>query len=98
MSIAIACDALRSARRLELRYDGYVRVVEIHAVGFSRNDDPLMRVWQVRGGSAGGEPTGWKLLRVNEALGVQILDERSEAPRSGYRRNDSAMTRIACQL
>lgn len=93
-----ACDALRSGRRLEIRYDGFVRIVEVHAVGYSTEGHALMRVWQVGGGSASGERAGWKLLRLDETRGLTLIDEPSEAPRRGYRRNDSAMTRIDCQL
>ncbi len=98
MWISVACEALNSRKRLELDYDGFTRVVEVHAAGTSRKGDQIMRVWQVRGGSASGEAAGWKLLRVSEASGARVLDEESEAPRNGYRRNDSAMSRIACQL
>jgi hypothetical protein len=43
-----ACDALRQRKRLELRYDGYTRVVEVHAVGSTKDGNDIMRVWQVR--------------------------------------------------
>jgi len=52
----VACDALRSGQVLELRYDGYSRSVEVHAVGFTKEDNPVMRVWQVSGGSVSAGP------------------------------------------
>ena len=57
-----------------------------------------MRAWQVRGGSASGERVGWKLMRLDEANAAVISDERSEAPRSGYKHGDPAMDRIVCEL
>lgn len=45
-----------------------------------------MRVWQVRGGSVSGERAGWKLLRLDETRGLQILDEPPEAPHPQYKR------------
>ena len=33
-----ACAALRSGHVLQLRYDGYTRDVEVHAVGFTKDD------------------------------------------------------------
>lgn len=36
MNSSLATDALKTGRRLELQYDGYVRVVEVHAVGSTR--------------------------------------------------------------
>lgn len=93
-----ATQALTQGLCLEVRYDGYVRVVEVHACGYTRQGNAVMRVWQVRGGSASGERTGWKLLRLDEARALAILEEVSEAPRRGYRRGDADMTRIVAQL
>ena len=59
MWVQVACEALRSGHVLELRYDGYSRSVEVHAV-----ENSVMRVWQVIGGSVSNEPVGWKLLRL----------------------------------
>ena len=52
-----ACEALRSGHVLQIQYDGYTRDVEVHAVGFTKDDNPVMRVWQVAGGSASNEPS-----------------------------------------
>ncbi len=93
-----ACEALRRQCCLEIRYDGFTRVVEVHAVGVSSAGHDVMRVWQVRGGSVSNEPVGWKLLRLDEALGVGILGERSSAPRAGFKRGDKAMQRIHCEV
>ena len=98
MRARIACDALRAGRRLELRYDGFSHVVEVHAVGITDEGKAVMRVWQVRGGGQSSERMGWKLLRLDEVSSANILDEVSEAPRSGYTRADKAMSSINCQL
>jgi hypothetical protein len=93
-----ACAALRSGHVLQLRYDGYIRDVEVHAVGFTKDDDAVMRVWQVAGGSVGDEPVGWKLLRLDEAAEAVVTTERSMAPRAGYNPADPIMKVITCQL
>lgn len=98
MWMETACDALRRARVLELRYDGFSRCVEVHAVGYSRPGHAVMRAWQVRGGSASGERVGWKLMRLDEASAAAVTDERSEAPRNGYKHGDPAIARIVCEL
>jgi hypothetical protein len=85
------CEALFTGKRLELRYDGYLRVVEVHAVGRSKEGQWLMRAWQVRGGSVNNEPIGWKLLRLDESSSRHIIEEESKAPRPGYKRGDPAM-------
>src|SRR5665809_49106 len=81
MSAEMACAALNAGSRLELRYDGLVRIVEVHAVGTSKKGDVIMRVWQVQGGSVGGTSVGWKLLRMDEAAELKISEDASEAPR-----------------
>ncbi len=92
------CEALRNGRVMEVAYDGYVRAVEVHAVGITREGHAVMRVWQVSGGSASGERQGWKLLRLDEARGGIQLDRASLAPRKGYRKGDAAMARIDCEV
>ncbi len=95
---AIACEALRTGSVLELHYDGFWRHVEVHAVGVTKNDNSVMRVWQIAGGSLSNEPVGWKLLRLDEATGAALTKAKSLAPRPGYKRGDPVMERIAAQL
>lgn len=75
---------------LELRYDGFIRVVEVHAVGLSRDGAVVTRVWQVRGGSRSGRG-GWKLLSLRETASVDLTDKPSLAPRDGFNPDDPAM-------
>ena len=93
-----ACDALRTGHVLELRYDGFIRMVEVHAVGFTDDDNAVMRVWQISGGRNSNEPVGWRLLRLDEANGAFITTVRSQAPRTGYKPGDLNMKIITCQL
>jgi hypothetical protein len=98
MNISEACEALKLKQRLELRYSGRVRAVEVHAAGFTKEGKPVIRVWQVRGPSASGGVSGWKLFRLDEITSANLLEEASEAPRPGYHAGDPAMIRIVCQL
>lgn len=84
--------------RIELAYDGYARVVEVHAYGRNAKAHDVMRVWQVRGGSVHNEPVGWKLLRLDEAQGMRLTSEPAQVPRQGYRPGDRDMTLIYAQL
>ena len=98
MLVQVACEALRSGHILELQYDGYVRLVEVHAVGFTKDDNPIARVWQVSGGSVSNETVGWKLLRLDEATGAVATHQKSLAPRPGYKPGDPVMQQMTCQL
>lgn len=98
MWIDTACEALRAGRVLELRYDGWSRCVEVHAAGYTKDGNAVMRVWQIRGGSNSNEPVGWKLMRCDEGNSAHVSGEASHAPRGGYKRDDRAMARIVCQF
>jgi hypothetical protein len=95
---SLAVDALLQNKLLRLVYHGDVRTVEVHAVGFSTANNPVARVWQVSGGSSSGENVGWKLLRLDEVISAEILDQGSNAPRPGYNRNDRAFKIINAQF
>jgi hypothetical protein len=84
-----ACDALEAGRILEVRYHGFLRKVEVHAVGLTKDGHPIMRGWQIVDGDDAG---GWKIFRLDEAAGAVVSDEPSQAPRDGYDPFDSAMT------
>lgn len=98
MTPSEACEAISSERRIRIRYSAAERIVEVHTVGFSRDEQPIMRAWQVRGGRSGSDQTGWKLFRLNDVEFATKLDEKSEAPRLGYKRGDPAISRIICEL
>ncbi|KVN42252.1 hypothetical protein WJ64_31970 [Burkholderia ubonensis] len=90
--------AIDHMRVLELRYDGYFRVVEPHAYGVSDEGHYLLRCYQTAGGSQSGNSVGWKLLRTDE---IGSLDETGAVfrdARPGYKRNDSAMQHIYAEL
>ena len=96
--MSVICDAVRMAQCIELRYDGYRRLVEVHAYGVTKAGHDVMLVWQVSGRSAHDEPVGWKMLRLDETSGVSLATETSQAPRKDYRRGSKAMQTIYCQV
>jgi hypothetical protein len=98
MLVQTACAALRSGHVLELQYDGYSRLVEVHAVGFTAEDKPIMHVWQISGGIDNKEPIGWKYLRVDDAHGAVVTNQKSLGPRPDYQAGDNQMQVITCQL
>lgn len=93
-----AISALRANKLLTLHYHGFARDVEVHAVGYSAEGVLMMRVWQVGGGSVSNERVGWKLMRLNDAVGASISEIDSLAPRPGYKRGDKALSSILAEL
>ena len=98
MSHSAALEALQLGRCLELRYDGFNRLVEVHAVGISTADNLCMRVFQVDGGSVSGERMGWKMMTFDKAFTAYVSDTLSTAPRPGYASNDKGMKVIHGQV
>ncbi|WP_370677311.1 hypothetical protein [Pleomorphomonas sp. PLEO] len=94
----IALAAMKSGVCLELQYDGYPRLVEVHAVGETKKGSICMRVFQVGGGSASGETVGWKLMTIDKASAAHLTATPSEAPRPGYVHGDSVMAVIYGEL
>ena len=92
MNGAIA-NAIRSKRRLRLVYDGKPRVVEPQCYGLGRKGTELLRVLQLDGGV---HPE--RLLDVAKIDALDVLDETFTRPGPNYRRDDSAMATIFCQL
>lgn len=96
--IEIICQAIREKRLLSFSYKGHNRVVEPHAHGVSTANNECLRCYQVSGGSVTGKVPGWKMMTTNRINGLSITDDTFDNPRDGYKKNDSAMDRIYCEL
>ncbi len=94
----LLADAIAKWRLIELRYDGFTRLVEPHAYGLGSDGTEKLRCWQTSGGSVSGERQGWKLLNVNEIRATTMSEQSFSSARPSYKRGDSAMPRIYAQL
>jgi hypothetical protein len=94
--IATACEAIEKARCLEIGYEGFVRIVEVHRLGIGPAGEHLISGWQLRGPA--NERMGWKLINLDEPLSLVLTDIPSRAPRPDYRRGAKQFIGIICQL
>lgn len=85
--------AILERRRLEFTYNGGLRHVEPQCYGVGHTGTELLRAHQLRGGEA-REP----LFEVGKIRDLRVLDETFTRPGPHYRKNDSAMRVIFCQL
>lgn len=90
--------AIKNKQLLTFNYRGYSRTVEPHAFGTDTKGHLALRAYQVKGGSASGEPTGWKIFHVNEIKNLTALSEHFPHARPDYKRNDPAFSSIRAQL
>jgi hypothetical protein len=93
----VACDALRAGKCLSITYDGYTRLVEVHAVGTTKDGNPVLRAWQRHSTKPGFVPQ-FRLFRLDHAWTFAVSNELSQAPRRGYKRDDSHIAVIRCQI
>ncbi|WP_298267477.1 hypothetical protein [Geobacter sp.] len=91
-------NAIRQKKKLSLRYDGVMRIVEPHAYGISKKGHELLRCYQVRGGHTSYTPHDWDLLKVSEITALTDTGEHFACARPDYRRDDKAMQTIYAQL
>ncbi|MDP9012977.1 MAG: WYL domain-containing protein [Pseudomonadota bacterium] len=89
----IIVDAIRERRRLRFTYHGKTRLVEPQSYGVGSKGTELLRVHQIAGGSQ-REP----LFDVSKMSELTALDEVFARPGPHYKRDDSAMATIFCQL
>lgn len=85
--------AIQKKRRLRFGYKGTTRLAEPQCYGVGHKGTELLRVHQIRSGSE-REP----LFNVAEMRDVVLLDEVFTKPGPNYKKNDSAMKIIFCQL
>lgn len=92
------CDAIRDRKLLEFYYDGHIRKVEPHTLGVSKKGNDLLAAYQVSGGSKDGRVPDWKQFNLEKIESLKTLDEIFYAPRPDYKKGDSRMTEIYCEL
>jgi hypothetical protein len=80
-------------RRLRFTYHGRTRLVDPQCYGIGTRGTELLRVHQLRGGSQ-REP----LFDVSKMTNLVLLDEVFTRPGPNYKKNDSAMKTIFCEL
>ena len=89
----IIADSIRNKRRLRFSYNGTTRIAEPQCYGIGTRGTELLRVHQIEGGSQ-REP----LFDVSKIKDLVALDEFFTGPGPHYKKNDSAMVTIFCQL
>ena len=88
------CIAIHGKRRISFVYHGRKRIAEPQCYGISTRNNETLRVFLIQGVSQQLEP----LFTVAEMEGLEILDETFTKPGPNYKKNDSAMKFIFCQL
>jgi len=86
-------ESIQRRQRLRFTYNSKLRIVEPQCYGIGTKGTELLRAHQVHGG-AQREP----LFDVAKITDLVAIDEFFTKPGPHYKRNDSAMKTIFCQL
>ena len=89
----VIAQSIEEKRRLRFSYHGRIRLVEPQCYGVGTKGTELLRAHQIQGGTQ-REP----LFDVSKIEDLVLLDEVFTRPGPNYKRDDSAMKTIYCQL
>lgn len=95
---ALICRAIHERRVLRFYYDGGIRDVEPHCHGCSKDDNDLLRGYQIGGYSSSGEPVGWKMFRLDRLSGLVVTETTFHGARPEYDPHDNRMATVYCCL
>jgi hypothetical protein len=89
----IICEAIRQKQRIKFEYNEKLRVGEPQCCGQTSTGKDAVRVHLTFGGSRPEQ-----LFELDKMMSVELLNEHFTKPGPNYKRNDSAMLKIYCQL
>jgi hypothetical protein len=87
------CEAIRNKRRMAFIYHDKERIAEPQCCGITTADKEAVRMHMIKGGSRPEQ-----LFDVNQLESLKILEEQFSRPGPNYKKNDSAMKVVYCQL
>jgi len=94
----VICKAIENKNLLEFNYKGYYRVVEPFTFGINTKDNEVLSAFQVKGESESGNRPMWRLFDLEKIENMRVLSENFSGHRDGYKKNDSRMDRIYCEI
>lgn len=89
----LICDAIQNRQRLRFQYHEKERIGEPQCCGISKAGNEVVRIHLNKGGSRPEQ-----LFEVAQIKSVELLNEKFTRPGPNYKRGDSAMEKIYCQL
>ena len=93
------CEAIENKKVIEFFYEGHKRIVEPYCYGIHKTTgNEVFCAYQIGGYSSSEKTPYWRIYIVSKMLGIRITDDQFEKPRTGYKINDSRMSKIFCQL
>ena len=93
MTMPELCTAIENWQKIKFKYNGTIRIGEPQCYGITPADNEVVRIY-VKDDPNHKE----KLFEISKFQSLEILDEYFNKPGPNYKKNDSAMKIIFCQL
>ena len=94
----IVISAIKNRHVLSLFYDGARRTVEPQTYGISTAGHPVLRGYQIAGGSRSGQSVGLRLYELAKMEGLKDTNRRFTRARPQHNPKDSAMSKVIASL
>ena len=90
--------AIKNKHVLSFFYDDAIRTVEPQTYGISTAGHPVLRGYQIAGGSKSGHAIGLRLYELAKMEGLKDTKKRFSRARPQHKPNDSAMSKVIVSL
>jgi hypothetical protein len=90
--------AIKNKHVLSFFYDDALRTVEPQTYGISTAGHPVLRGYQITGGSKSGQTIGLRLYDLAKMEGLKDTNRRFAKARPQHQPKDSAMSRVVVSL
>ena len=95
----VICKAISDRKILAFYYDSCYRVVEPYTLGISPKSNVILSAFQIDGQKASGKPLpDWGQFNLDKILDLQVLDRKFDGIAPDYKRGNTKMTEIFCEL
>lgn len=94
----IVTSAIKNKHVLSFYYDDAPRIVEPQTYGISTAGHPILRGYQIAGGSKSGQPIGLRLYELAKMEGLKDSKKRFANARPQHVPKDSAMSKVIVSL
>jgi hypothetical protein len=91
------CEAIQLKRIMRLTYNGTVRQAEPYIFGILNTGAETLSAYQFSGGSASGQPVGWKYYSLAKLSDIVVTGEGFEK-RPSYNPDDNRFRDKYCRI
>lgn len=87
-------EAISTRQVMTFSYEGRLRTVEPHLLGYKQDGNLVLSAWQISGGSG----VGWRDFLTAKMSSLSTDGTKFVSARPGYNPNDRTMSRVVYRL